>query len=392
VNFAGFGYFCIFAKKTMLIDRHITDSIQKKLLKGNKIVVLYGARQLGKTTICKQIIAATGLKTFEVNADQAKYVDVLSSRDVNRIQSMTEGYQLLFIDEAQRIPNLGINLKIIKDELPNLKVLVTGSSSLTIAQSISEPLTGRKVVFHLYPVSLREIGKKMNTFETLEYLNELLIYGAYPEVITTKNIADKREILHEIYSSYLFKDILEMANIQYPSKLRDLVKLLAFQVGSEVSVNELSNALSINRETVERYIYFLEKSFVIYRLGGYSNNLRKEVSKQNKFYFYDLGVRNSAIENFNYTDQRVDLGNLWENFVINERMKYIQYNRIPASSYFWRTYTGAELDYIEYRDAKLYGYEIKLTKKVAKAPLSFMEAYPDAEYHFVNKDNLLDFI
>jgi uncharacterized protein len=376
----------------MLIERHQAKSVQEKLMKGNKIVVLYGARQLGKTTLCKHLIASTGLKTIEVNADQGKYVDIMSSRDLNRIRSLTEGYQLLFIDEAQRIPNLGINLKIIKDELPHLKVLITGSSSLTIAQSISEPLTGRKVVFNLFPVSLKELAGKKNTFETLELVNDLLIYGAYPEVITTLNITEKREVLHEIYSSYLYKDILEMANIQYPAKLKELVTLLAFQTGSEVSVNELSNALSVNRETVERYIDLLEKSFVIYRLGGYSKNLRKEVTKQNKYYFYDLGIRNCVIGNFNYVDQRNDTGKLWENFVINERRKFIEHNRIIGTSYFWRTYTGAELDYLEYRDAKLYGYEIKYSKKQPRPPQSFLETYPDAEFCYINRENVLDYI
>jgi uncharacterized protein len=374
------------------IKRKPGELILENLLKGNKIVVLYGARQLGKTTLCNQIINESGLKTIKANADQGKYVDILSSRDLNRLHSLTEGYELLFLDEAQRIPNLGVNLKIIRDELPHLKVLVTGSSSLTIAQSINETLTGRKIIFNLFPISLDELGDGKNAFETLEYINELLIYGAYPEVITTENIAGKREVLYEIYSSYLYKDILEMANIQHPTKLKELVSLLAFQIGSEVSVNELSNSLSINRETVERYIELLEKSFVVYRLGGYSKNLRKEVTKQNKFYFYDLGIRNCAIENFHYVDQRDDIGRLWENFVINERKKYIEYNRIFASSYFWRIYTGAELDYLEYRDAKLYGYEIKYSKKQPRPPASFLEAYPEAEFNFVNRENILGFL
>lgn len=374
------------------IHRKSGKFILENLLKGNKIVVLYGARQLGKTTLCKQIIQESNLKTIEANADQGKYVDILSSRDLNRLQSLTEGYELLFIDEAQRIPNLGLNLKIIRDELPHLKVLVTGSSSLSIAQSISETLTGRKIIFNLFPISLTELGEEKNTFETLEYLHDLLIYGAYPEVITTGNLIKKREVLNEIYNSYLYKDILEMANVQHPTKLKELVSLLAFQTGSEVSINELSNSLSINRETVERYIDLLEKSFVIYRLGGYSKNLRKEVTKQNKFYFYDLGIRNCAIGNFHYVDQRDDIGRLWENFVINERKKYLEYSRMFASSYFWRTYTGAELDYVEYRDAKLYGYEIKFSKKQSKPPLSFLEAYPDAEFNFVNKENILKFL
>lgn len=375
-----------------MIERILKKQILDNLLQKMKIVVLYGARQMGKTTLCNQIIEESGLKTIEVNADQGKYLDVLSSTDLNRIRSLTEGYELLFIDEAQRIPNLGVNLKIIRDKIPELKVLATGSSSLTIAQSINEAMTGRKIVFNLYPVSLTEHGEGKNTFEKLDLINDLLIYGAYPEVVTTLNIAEKRELINEIYSSYLYKDILEMANIQYPNKLKELVSLLAFQVGSEVSVNELSNSLSINRETVERYIDLLEKSFVIYRLGGYSKNLRKEVTKQNKYYFCDLGIRNCAINNFLYVDQRDDTGRLWENFVINERRKYLEYNRIFASSYFWRTYTGAELDYIEYRDAKLYGYEIKYSKKTPKPPATFLDTYPGAEYNYINRENVLDFL
>lgn len=376
----------------MYIERNITDELLNKLIESNKIIVLYGARQLGKTTLCKQIISKSGLKTLEVNADQAKYQDVLSSRDFNRLSSLVYGYQLLFIDEAQRIPGLGLNLKILRDELPELKILVTGSSSISIAKDISETLTGRKLTYNLYPISVKELGANKNDFETLDLINDLLIYGAYPEIIKTKNIKDKEELLYEISNSYLYKDILEMANIQYPHKIKNLLKLLAFQVGAEVSILELSKSLGINRETIERYIDLLEKSFVIYKLNGYSNNLRKEIKKQNKYYFYDLGIRNCIIGDFKYIEQRNDIGALWENFVINERKKYLSYNRIFAESYFWRTYTGAELDYIESSNNILNGYEIKYSKKNSKPPQTFVEKYPNATYNLINKENILEFI
>jgi predicted AAA+ superfamily ATPase len=376
----------------MLITRLLSDVVSEKLKNTNKAVILYGARQLGKTTLSKLIIDKLGYKTLSINADQEKYIEILSSRDLNKLRSLVHGYKLLFIDEAQRVPNIGINLKILTDEIPDLKLLVTGSSSLNLADKITEPLTGRKWTFTLFPLSLQELSINKNRFELNDKLDDLLTFGSYPEVYTTINKTDKSDLLYEIANSYLYKDILELSNIKYPRKIRDMVRLLAFQIGSEVSVHELSRTLGINRETVENYLDLLEKSFIIFRLSGFSKNLRKEVRKSDKFYFYDLGIRNAAIDNLNFPGQRNDMGALWENFIIAERKRYLHYNRINVSAYFWRTYTGAELDYIEEGNGRLKAVEIKYNKGKIKAPKSWMETYPDSEFQLINKENYLDFV
>jgi predicted AAA+ superfamily ATPase len=376
----------------MFIKRLLSNILIEKIETSEKVVIIYGARQLGKTTLAKFIIDKLGLKTLSINADQEKYIDVLSSRDLKKLESLVDGYELLFIDEAQRIPDIGINLKILKDEIPGLKILVTGSSSLTLADSVSEPLTGRKWTYNLYSLSIQELEATKNKFELNEELDDLLVFGSYPEVYTTINRADKIELLYEISSSYLYKDILELSNIKYPRKIRSLLRLLAFQIGSEVSVFDLSKNLGINKETVDNYIDLLEKAFIIFRISGYSKNMRKEIRKQDKFYFFDLGIRNAVIDNLKSPDQRNDIGALWENFIISERKKYLHYNRINATGYFWRTYTGAELDYIEEFAGNLNAYEIKYSKKRIKAPRSWIENYPDASFKTINRDNFLEFV
>lgn len=376
----------------MYINRAYEKAIAEKLNRSGKIIIVYGTRQLGKTTLVEHILSHLELKTLSVNADQQKYIDVLSSRDLNKLRSLIHGYDLLFIDEAQRIPDIGINLKILTDEMPELKVIASGSSSFDLANKISEPLTGRKWVFTLYPISVIELHKIYNRFEINNKLEELLIYGGYPEVVTTINNNEKRELLEEIGRSYLYKDIIELTNLKYQFKIKDLLRLLAFQIGSEVSINELCNNLDMNRETVERYINLLEKTYVIFRLPGFSRNLRKEVKKMDKYYFYDLGIRNYIIDNFKSLKDRNDIGALWENFIISERKKYLSYNKIYASTYFWRTYTGAELDYIEERDGKLLGYEIKYKKTNLRPPKTWSETYQNSEYKLINKENYLDFI
>jgi predicted AAA+ superfamily ATPase len=299
--------------------------------------------------------------------------------------------QLLFIDEAQRIPEAGINLKIIHDELPEVKVMVTGSSSLDLATKISEPLTGRKIVFNLFPVSCQELLQFKSSFEVRDKLEELLIYGSYPEILTTTSLKDKRSCLEEIGGSYLFRDIFDLLNLRNKEKLFDLLRLLAFQIGSEVSVNELSNTLKMNRETVEYYLTLLEETFIIFKLRSFNRNLRKEVSKMSKYFFYDLGMRNYLINNFNPINLRNDIGHLWENFLILERMKYLSYSEVQVNSCFWRTYTGAELDYVEERDGILTGYEFKWNRKQVNPPAAWVENYGGA-FHIVSRENWLGFI
>jgi len=375
----------------MEIHRLIKNQLIEDLKKQKKVVMLYGPRQAGKTTLSKQIISEVGLKTLIVNADQSKYIDILASRDFNKLRSLVTGYELLFIDEGQRIPDIGVNLKILHDELPALRILVTGSSSFLLSGRVSESLSGRKKVHTLLPVSMQELAQSCNRFELNDQLDERLVYGSYPEVITTLGNTDKEEYLRDISSSFIYKDILELEMIRYPHKVRELLKLLAFQIGSQVSLHELGRQLGMNRDTIERYLFLLEQSFVIFRLPALSHNPRKEISKSQKYYFYDNGIRNILIDNMKYLRDRNDAGALWENFIIAERRKYIQYNHITANCFFWRTYSGTEIDYIEERQSEFFAYEIKSGKSKTRAPASWSEAY-STEFSVINKENYLNFI
>ncbi|MCF6332799.1 MAG: ATP-binding protein [Draconibacterium sp.] len=325
-----------------------------------------------------------------LSADLSKNENLLMQRDLKILSDLTEGYRLLIIDEAQRVSDIGLVLKILYDEMPHLRVIATGSSSFDLANKTAEPLTGRKQVFHLLPFSLSEIASGMNNYELDQRLEEILIYGLYPEVYTSKT-NQKSEILDDICESYLFKDVLQLTTIKYTAKIRDLLRLLAFQVGHQVSVHELTQKLSLNRETVERYMDLLEKAFVIFRLPVYSRNLRNEVSKMDKIFFYDTGIRNSLIDNLKPLSQRIDIGNLWENFIVAERRKQLLYQRINVQSYFWRTYSGAEIDYVEEGENGLTGYEIKIEKNKVRIPKAWNNEY-GGNFQLINRANYLDWL
>ncbi len=375
----------------MYIQRTISDQILKELINSEKVIILYGPRQVGKTTLSKHIISKAGMKSLMINADQLKYIDILSSRDLNSLQALTDGYELLFIDEGQRVPDIGINLKIIHDEIPALKVIVTGSSSFLLSDRVSESLTGRKKIHTLLPISIKELSADYNEFELNDQLEERLIYGSYPEVITIKGVEEKTEYLEEITSSYLYKDILELENIRYPMKIRDLLRLLAFQTGFQVSIHELCLKLKLNRDTVERYLFLLEQSFIIFKLEAFNRNQRNEISKSQKYYFYDNGIRNSIIDNYKSLKERNDHGALWENFIIAERRKNNLYERNHVNSYFWRTYSGAELDYIEESSDGIKAFEIKFGKARKKAPKAWLDHYGN-DFHCITRENYLQFI
>jgi predicted AAA+ superfamily ATPase len=375
----------------MEFDRLIKTQIISDLKQHNKVVLLYGPRQAGKTTLSKHIIREIGLKTLMINADQSKYLDVLSSRDLGKLRSLVAGYELLFIDEGQRIPEIGINLKILHDELPELKILVTGSSSFLLSGRVSESLAGRKKIYTLLPLSMQELAMIHNPFELNDQLEERMIFGSYPEVVNTVNHSEKEDYLRDISSSLIFKDILELEMIKYPLKIRDLLKLLAFQVGSQVSLHELGIKLGLNRETVERYLFLLEQSFVIFKLPAFSHNPRKEISKSQKYYFYDTGIRNIMIDNMKYLNDRTDSGALWENFIIAERRKFLLYNQKNVNCYFWRTYSGTEIDYVEENKGEYFGYEIKSGKSKTRIPVSWSSGY-GSNFLNINKDNYLEFI
>jgi len=376
----------------MQIKRHITKDLIEKIKSSNKGIVLYGARQVGKTTLVNEIINNLHLKTLMVDGDQSKYMDIFSSRNLEKIKSLVSGFDLLFIDEAQRIPEIGINLKIIFDNIPTLKVIVTGSSSLDLASQIREPLTGRVWTYHLYPISLLELSKTHNRFQLSSQLDDLLVYGSYPELFSFQTLKEKEEYLVNLADAYLYKDLLAFEGLKNSIKIRDLLKLLAFQVGSQVSLSELGRSLSMSKETVAKYIDFLEKSSVLMRLKGFSRNLRKEIVKMDKIYFVDLGIRNILIGNTKPLTDRNDIGQLWENFLIVERTKSNAYLGRNVSQYFWRTYTGAELDYIEEGDGALTGFEFKYGDKVRSAPNGWVGAYPEAGYQCINASSYLDFL
>lgn len=375
-----------------MISRTIEESIIQKLITTNKGVVIYGARQVGKTTLANSVVESLGVKTLTLNGDQTRFIDVLSSRDLAKITALIDGYDLVFIDEAQRIPEIGLSLKIIIDNIPQIKVLVTGSSSLDLASKVSEPLTGRVWTYHLYPISFIELLKTNNMVELDATLEDRLVYGSYPEIFSLKSEAQKKEYLQNLSDAYLYKDLLDFGGIKNSVKIRDLLKLLAFQIGSQASISEIGNTLGMGKETVSKYIDLLEKSYVIFRLQGFSRNLRKEINKMDKIYFYDLGIRNTLIDNLKPLKDRDDAGSLWENFLIVERMKLLAYKNKLASTYYWRTYTGAELDYVEETNGKLHGYEFKFDKTVKYPPKTWSETYMDSEFLCVNRDNYLDFI
>ena len=375
-----------------MIPRLLSEVIRQRVIESNKIIILYGPRQVGKTTLVRELISGLPYKSLMVNADELVYQTVLSGRDLTQMKLLVEGYELLFIDEAQRIPDVGINLKFLHDGLPDLKIIATGSSSFELANRTKEALTGRTWTYELFPISLGELNLQQNAFLLQQRLDELLRFGSYPDTLQLPNAADKIRYLRELSSAYLYKDILEMAAIRHADKLRKLLQLLAFQVGSEVSPSEIGTILSMSKDTANTYIDLLEKAFVVFRLSGFSRNLRKEISKMDKIYFYDLGIRNVLIDNFQPLDLRTDVGALWENFLVIERRKRNAYASQFANTYFWRTYTGAELDYVEEANGQLTGFEFKFSRKSAKAPASWLDNYPGSTFQVINRDNYLAFL
>jgi uncharacterized protein len=375
----------------MQISRHFLN-FDSDIIPG-KVLVIFGPRQAGKTTLVKDFLKRTNFKFKLDSGDNSRTRNLLMSQDFEVLKNYIESYELLVIDEAQRIPEIGQILKIFVDEHPNLRIIVTGSSSFELAGQVGEPLTGRKRTMTLFPVSILELSSHFNKFELKEKLEEFLIYGMYPAVISNPIVSEKKRILDEIVSSYLFKDILELDKIKNSRALEDLLQLLAYQIGSEVSHSELATQLKIDAKTVGRYLDLLEKSFVIKPLKGFSRNLRKEITKKNKYYFMDIGVRNSMIRNLNPLQYRNDIGQLFENFFFIERLKTRSYKEIYANNYFWRTWDKKEIDFLEERDGELFGFECKWNPdKKMKAPKEWVENYPDSEFQIINRSNFIDWL
>lgn len=362
-------------------------------LRPNKVLILFGPRRVGKTTLLQKTLQHIGVKYKLDSGDNIRVQQILGSMDFREILSYIEGYELLAIDEAQNIPHVGSALKIIVDQVPGIRVIATGSSSFELSGQVGEPLTGRKRTLLLYPLSQEELLFTHNRFELRENLPDFLIFGSYPEVWQTTQRQERIDILTEITDSYLLKDILAFDRIKNSRTLLNLLKLLAFQIGSEVSMTELATQTGVDVKTVQRYLDLLEKVFVIVRLPGFSRNLRHEVTSKSKFYFVDNGIRNAVIAQFNGLDQRNDVGLLWENFIFMERLKYLTYHSIRANLYFWRTYDQQEIDLIEERDGKLFGYEFKwMPRKAILSPGNWRKAYPEAEFQGITRENYLDFI
>lgn len=363
-------------------------------LKPNKVLFIFGSRQAGKTTLLKKFLSENKDK-FRYKLDSGDDINlhaVLGSSNFKKIIEYAKGYDLIAIDEAQKIKGIGQGLKIMVDQVPNLKVIVTGSSSFDLAGQIGEPLTGRKINLALYPLSQIEMRNIYNAYELKSRLDDYLVYGSYPEVLTNEFINDKKRILEELVGSYLLKDILELEKVKSSKLLLDLLRLLAFQIGSEVSLSELGKQLGIDGKTVARYLDLFEKSFVIINIRGFSRNLRKEITKKSKYYFLDNGIRNAIIANFNPLEIRDDVGKLWENFLVVERIKKQSYHQIYANNYFWRTWNQKEIDWVEERDGKLFGYEFKWKSKPLKVATAWSENYPDASLEIIDKENYLEFV
>jgi predicted AAA+ superfamily ATPase len=361
-------------------------------LKKGKVNLLYGPRRVGKTALIEKLLEDKKGKIFIGNGDDMQLRMILSSEDTSKILTAFQDYDYIFVDEAQRISKIGWGLKILIDKLPKSTIIASGSSSFHLSSQVGEPLTGRSITNILFPVSVTELKKQYGGMHIFQNIENYLIFGMYPEVLCFRNNNNKTSYLHELRNSYLLKDILELENIRNADKLFDLLKLLSFQIGNEVSLSELGNALGLSKQTVARYIDLLEKAFIIKKIGGYSNNLRKEVTKSNRYYFFDNGIRNAIINNFNMVEQRNDIGMLWENFMVMERIKKQHYNHIYSNNYFWRTYDKKEVDFVEERDGKLYGFEFKWSPKKTKIQKEWLNTYSNASFEIINRDNFLGWL
>lgn len=373
-----------------MLLRDLQSVIEGNLFK-RKIIILLGARQVGKTTLINQIAGKLKLSTLFLNCDEPEPRNLLADTNVLKLTQFIGGSKLILIDEAQRVKNIGLTLKLIVDNIPDVQVIVTGSSALDIANEINEPLTGRKYEYTVFPFSTNELVVNANCLNERQLLEQRLICGHYPDVVN--NPSEAKETLMNIVNSYLYKDLLAYNDVRKSSQLEKLVEALALQLGSEVSYSELSQILQTNTHTVERYIDLLEQSFVIFRLRAFSGNVRNEIKKSRKIYFYDNGIRNAIIQNFNSLSLRQDVGALWENFFVSERMKYNHYSRNFTKSYFWRSFQQQEVDLVEVENTEIRAYEMKWNKnKKTKIPLTFSNAYPIKDSFTVTPDNYMDFL
>lgn len=375
-----------------MISRFIEQQILSEL-KPAFVVCLFGARRTGKTTLLGSLKKSlTDKKIITVHGQDLTTQEIFSSQRTDTLARFVHGFDCLFIDEAQYIPNIGTNLKLLVDTVPRVSVLVTGSSAFDLRQKVGEPLVGRSSFLHLYPFAQIELSAQESSMDTRNNLQERLIYGSYPQVVTAPSDSAKRNRLENLRDGYLLKDILELDNLKGSLFVFQLLRLIAFQIGHDVSYAELATNLNTHPNTVRRYLELLEKTFVIFPVMGFSRNLRKEYTKTPRYYFWDNGVRNVVISNFNALNLRDDVGNLWENYCVSERRKRNARFHVSANYFYWRTYDQKEIDSIEERDGELYGYEMKWGKTKAKAPKEFLTAYAGSTFSVIHKENYLDFI
>jgi len=373
-----------------MIRREIQDSIESKLFKG-KLIIIYGARRVGKTTLIKNIGEKFENRSFYLNCDEPDIRGLLTDATSTQLKNLAGQKKLILIDEAQRVKNIGITLKLFVDQIKDVQVIATGSSAFELSNVINEPLTGRKYEYHLFPISMRELSSYFGWLEANRLLEERIIFGMYPEIILDPG--EKKLLLKEITRSYLFKDILSYEGIRKPEILEKLLIALAAQIGSEVSYNELANTVGIDKDTITKYIDILEKAFIVFRLTPFSKNLRTEITKMRKIYFCDTGVRNALISNFNSLESRNDKGALWENFMISEKLKMNQALGIDIKSFFWRTSQQQEIDYIEDIDGNLHTYEFTFNEKKKKQiSKTFLNAYKTKSNEIINNKNYGSFL
>lgn len=369
------------------------ETVIKKHLKANKVVVLLGARRVGKTELIRHITPQLDNFPLILNGEDFDVHDLLRHRSIENYKNLLANRNLLVIDEAQAIPDIGMKLKLMVDHVEGIQILVTGSSVFDLDNQLGEPLVGRKTTLKLFPLAQMEFAVLENPIETSAKLNQRLIFGSYPELEQLISLDEKVQYLKEQINSYLLKDILAFEGIRKRDKIVALLRMLAFRVGSEVSLDGIGNELGINKSTVERYMDLLTKVFIIHNVQGFSRNLDNEITRKSKWYFYDNGIRNALINNFNPIDLRDDHGQLWENYLVAERLKFQEYKQQYTSNYFWRTHTQQEIDWVEDRGGKLYAYEFKWKKSGSgKAPALWSKTYAEASFEVINQTNYLDFI
>lgn len=377
---------------SVFIKRHIASKIKLSLVP-NKVVLIVGPRRVGKTMLIQHILDGIKEPYIHLNGEDEDVKKLLEKRSQNNYEKVMGNKRFLIIDEAQDIPDIGMKLKLIVDTLKGIKILVSGSSVFDLNNKTGEPLVGRKKTFNLFPFAQMELENYESYVETQANLESRLIYGSYPELEQMYSYDDKKDYLKEQVESYLLKDILIFEDIKKRDKLVQLLQKLAFRVGSQISIEGLGNELQISKNTVDRYLDLLSKVFVIYKLTGFSRNLDNEITKMNKWYFYDNGIRNALISNFKPLNARDDIGQLWENYIVSERYKYQTYNQLHTQNYFWRTHTQQEIDWVEELNGEISGYECKWNhKRTSKRPPLWSKAYPDAGYKTVTTENYLDFI